>query len=434
MGWMRCRLMPGVLGVTAVVIAGSACAGPVTAPRPPGSSPGSVACLGAQSWPCLLRSGSPSPAPVTAATGPPARPVASPAPWPERGIVLAQGNDPVLGSASLVLDPAAGVLYALVPTTLASPSRPSVLQAIDLRTGRVRRGESYQQAYALALASGVLWVSGYSGAGGHPVLAEASPGTLATIRSVPLPGPSTLAWVVAAGPPGSVWAGAGRTLLRVSASTGAVLARAVLPAGLYLTALAAGPGGGNLYAAAARLPKPYGAVVLEYSAGTGRLLAQSDGATLKWSAGGAWLTAVPGGVWVSFRTGMLGQSGLLSARSLSVVSGFPAASGPPASNPADSPVTGIGTVYSWAMGSDSAYGGGALWVATTGGLLACVNPVTGQVRAQEAVTSGQALSVYAMAADPAARQVVAVTSTTNNDTGVMTIAVVTITPPRDCWG
>jgi len=434
MGWMRGRLMPGVLAAAAVVIAGSACGGPGTAPRAPGHSPGPGGCPGAQPWPCLRGSGSPSPAPVTAATSPPGRPVTSQPAWPERGIVLAEGNDPPLSFAGQVLDPAAGVLYALVPTTVASPSRPSVLQAIDLRTGRVRRGESYRQAYGLALASGVLWVSGYSGAGGHPVLAEASPGTLAAIRSVPLPGPSTLAWVVAAGPPGSVWAGAGRTLLRVSASTGAVLARAVLPAGLYLTALAAGPGGENVYAAAARLTKPYGAVVLEYSAGTGRLLAASGGATLKWSAGGAWLTAVPGGVWVSFRTGMLGQSGLLSARSLSVVGGFPGASGPPPANPADSPVTGIGTVYDWAMGSTSAYGGGALWVTTTGGLLACVNPVTGQVRAQETLTSGQALGVYAIAADRAARQVIAVISTTSNSTGLMTVTLLTVTPPRDCWG
>jgi hypothetical protein len=380
---MRFRVIPGVL---AVVIAGSACGGPAAA------------------------------APVMAS-----------ARWPERGIVLAKGNDPTLAFAPQVLDPAAGVLYALVPTSVASPSAPYVLEAIDLRTGRVRRGESYRQAFALTLASGSLWVS-VAGPGGHPVLDAASPRTLATIRSVPLPGPSTMAWVVAAGPPGSVWTGAGRTLLRVSAGTGAVLTRAVLPSGLYLSALAAGPGGENLYAAAARLPKPYGAVVLEYSAGTGRLLAQSDGATLKWSAGGAWLTAVPGGVWVWFRTGMLGQSGLLSARSLSVAAGFPTAF-----HPADSPVTGIGTVYSWAMGSDSAYGGGALWVATTGGLLACVNPVTGQVLAQETVTSGQALGVYAIAADAAARQVVAVTSTISNTTGFTTVTLLTISPPRDCW-
>lgn len=402
MGWMRFGLVPGV--VAAAVLAASACGGSGMAPR----------------------------APVTVATSLSARPVASHAPWPELGIVLAKGNDPVLGFAYQVLDPAAGVLYALAPTTLASPSAPYVLAAIDLRTGRMRRGESYRQVAGLALASGSLWVSG-AGPSGHLALDEVSRGTLATIGSAPLPGPSTLAWVVAAGPPGSVWAGAGRTLLRVSVSTGAVLARAVLPPGLDLTALVAGPGGENLYAAAARLIKPGGAVVLEYSAGTGGLVAQTDGAALKWSAGGAWLTAVPGGVWVSFRTGMLGQSGLLSARSLSVVGGFLADSGPPASNPADSPVTGIGTVYSWDMGSDSAYGGGALWVTTTGGLLACVNPATGRVRTQETVTPGQALTVYAIAADAAARQVVAVASTSNNDTGVTTIVVLTVTPPRDCW-
>jgi hypothetical protein len=380
---MRFRL---ILGVLAVVIAGSACGGPArAAPAPPSAR------------------------------------------WPERGIVLAKGNDPPLAFAPQVLDPAAGVLYALVPTSVASSSAPSVLEAIDLRTGRVRRGESYRQTSALTLAWGSLWVSA-AGPGGHLVLAAASPRTLATIRSVPLPGPSTMAWMVTGGPPGSVWAGAGRTLLRVSASTGAVLARAVLPTGLDMTDLAAGPGGQNLYAAAARLPKPYGAVVLEYSADTGRLLAQTDGATLKWSAGGAWLTAVPGGVWVSFRTGMLGQSGLLSATSLSVAGGFPTKF-----NPADSPATGVGTVYDWAMGSTSAYGGGALWVTTTGGLLACVSPVNGKVRAQETVTSGQSLGVYAVAADPAARQVVAVTSTINNITGSMTVTLLTVTPPRDCW-
>lgn len=425
MGWIRFRLVPGVLAVAAVVLAGSACgkhaAAPGGSPGPggvPARGPGGAAASG---------TGSPGAASVTA-SGPAARPVTSRTPWPVHGIPLEEARDARLAFASQVLDPAAGVLYALVPATLASPSAPDVLQAIDLRTGRVRRGESYQ-AYGLSLASGLLWVSGYSGPGGHPVLDEASPGALATIRSVPVPGPPGLAWVVAAGPGGSVWAGAGRTLLRVSASTGTVLARARLPAGLSLTDLAAGPGGENVYAAAARLPPAYGAVVLEYSAGAGRLLAQSGGAALKGSVGGASLTAVPGGVWVWFRTGMLGESGLLSARSLSVVGGFPTGG-----SLADSPTTGSGTVYWWAMSSDSAYGGGALWVTTSGGLAACVNPVTGRVRAEERVTSGQALGVYAMAADRAARQVVAVTGTTSNNTGVMTIMVLTITPPRDCWG
>jgi hypothetical protein len=85
----------------------------------------------------------------------------------------------------------------------------------------------------------------------------------------------------------------------------------------------------------------------------------------------------------------------------------------------ESPATGIGTIYDWAMGSAAAYAGGALWVVTNGGLVACVNPATGRVREQERVAS----EPIAVAADPAARQIVVV-----GDTGS-----VMITPPRDCW-
>jgi hypothetical protein len=425
MGWMRLTLVPVVLAVTAVVLAGPACVGPATAPRAPGSPPGTGECLGAQRLQCLRRSGPPVTAPVTTISAS-ASPAASGAPWPERGIVLEAGRDASLADASLVLDAAAGVLYALVaPATATSQYAPWTLEAVDLRTGRARRGESYQGA-SLALASGFLWVYEDPGPGRPLVLDEVSQETLATVRSVPMPGSSGPAGV-AAGPAGSVWAGAGRTLLRVSVSTGAVLARALLPAGLELTDVAAVPGGENVYAAAVRPFPPGGAIVLEYSAGTGGLLAQFDGATLKWSGGGAWLTSLPGGVWVSFRDGMGGESGLLTARSLSVISGFPTYV-----STAESPVTGPGTVYSWFSDSVSAYAGGALWVATPG-LVACVNPVTGQVRAAETAPSAQPPGVYAVAADRAARQVVAVIAATSGTTGVMTIRVVTITPPRDCW-
>jgi len=359
------------------------------------------------------------------------------APWPERRMLPEAAK---LWNASQVLDPTTDVLYALVSTTLASQYGPYVLQAIDLRTGKVRRGESYKVS-GLALASGYLWLYGVSGPGGHSVLDEASTGTLATVRSVSMS--RVCCWAgVTPGPAGSVWAGWDRTLLRVSVSTGAVLARAALPAGLDLTGLAAGPGGTNMYASAARL-RPGGAVVLAYSAAAGRLLARADGAPLTYSAGGADLTAVPGGVWVSFRTGMLGLSGLLTARSLSVISGFPAtaatspaaATSAPASA-ADSPVTGTGTVDSWPASSSSVYAsaasaasgaGGALWVATGSGLVACVNPVTGQVRADEIVRSQQGQPTILLAADSAAHEVIAAI-TSPGYTGI-----VAISPPRNCW-
>jgi len=304
------------------------------------------------------------------------------------------------------------VLYALV----AGASGSYVLQAVDLRTGRVRRGAAYRVP-GLALAAGYLWAYGLPGPDGPYVLDEISPRTLATTLSRTVPGnPGDVAAPVA-GPAGSVWAGAERTLLRISVRTGAVLARVVLPAGLELNGLAASPGATTLYAAAAGL-KLGGAVVFEYTASTGRRLAQAAGGVLRYSVGGALLTALPAGVWVWFRTGMLGQSGLLSMRSLSVVAGLSTAP-----DAGESPATGIGTIYDWAMGSSAAYAGGALWVVTNGGLVACVDPATGRVREQERVMS-QPIDV---AADPAAGQIIVVGSQGG-------IGVVLITPPRDCWG
>ena len=378
-------MFKGPAAALACAIAVAACGADVAAPDRPPASPPAAAAATSQA----------SPRSALAAVG---------APWPQRVILR---EDAALQDASQVLDPAAGVLYALAPGASGS----YVLQAIDLHTGRVRRGASYRVS-GLALAAGYLWVYGQAKAGRPSVLDETSPRTLATIRSLSVPGNDEPA--PAAGPAGSVWAGAGRTLLRISVRTGAVLARGVLPAGLELSALAASPDATTLYAAAAQL-NAGGAVVLEYTASTGRRVAQAAGGALKWSAGGALLTALPAGVWVWFRTGMLGLSGLLSAQSLHVVAGLSTTL-----DAGESPATGIGTIYDWAMGSSAAYAGGALWVTTNGGLVACVNPATGRVRKQERVTS-QPIEV---APDPAARQIVVVRQSAG---------VVAITPPRDCW-
>jgi hypothetical protein len=239
----------------------------------------------------------------------------------------------------------------------------------------VRRGESYPLAQ-LSLVSGYLWMSGWPSAGTPPVLGQVDPETLRTVRSV---SPSRVSWDsgVAPGPAGSVWVGAYRTLLRISVGSGAVLARTVLPAGLGLSDMAASADGASLYVSAAHLvagSAEVGAVLLEYSASTGELLAETDRTPISYSVAGAELTAVPGGVWVSFRTGSLGVSVLLSQRSLSVIK-------------APGPLSPPTSVYRFVMLSSSVYGGGALWVATQTGLVACVNPATGQVRTAETVTS-----------------------------------------------
>ena len=291
-----------------------------------------------------------------------------------------------------------------------------VLQATDLRTGAVRRGESYPVT-GLSLVAGYLWVSGWPSAGTPPVLRQVGLGTLRTVRSV---SPSGVSWTsgVAPGPAGSVWVGAYRTLLRISPGRGTVLVRTVLPPGLALSNLAAYPDGAYLYVSAAHLVAggaQVGAVLLEYSARTGELLAETDRTPISYSVAGAELTALPGGVWVSFRTGMQGRSVLLSERSLSTVL---------APLPARTPEG----VYYWPMFSSSVYGRGALWVTTQTGLVACMNPATGQVRAAETVTSQSAQLGGLLVADSTARQVLGFVTNDGHS------GLVSISPPRSCQG
>jgi hypothetical protein len=84
---------------------------------------------------------------------------------------------------------------------------------------------------------------------------------------------------VAAGPAGSVWIGSYRTLVRVSVSAGAPLARVTLPPGLAAGDVSADPAGAALYVSAAHLVRGgmSGLVVLEYDARSGRELAAASG-------------------------------------------------------------------------------------------------------------------------------------------------------------
>jgi hypothetical protein len=329
------------------------------------------------------------------------------APWAEQGVLAERAGEVW---ESQVLDQGTGVLYSLVQ---GGGGGAYVLRATDLRSGRVRGGGSFPVT-GLALASGYLWVYGSPSGRGQVVLDEVDLGTLGLIRSVSVLVPGFVdGTAVTAGAAGSVWAGAGGVLVRISARTGAVLERASVPSGLLVTGLAAGAG--YLYAAAQGV-RPGGAVVLEYSAGTGRLLAQTGAGPLRWAASGASVIAVPGGVWAWFRTGMLGASVLVRAGSPRLYSGPPVSA-------ANSPAFGVGTIYDWAAGSSAVYGGGALWVATDGGLVACVNPATGRVRAEEVVTAQEGQGAVLLAAG---RKVTAVVSVTGY------AGIVTISPPRAC--
>jgi hypothetical protein len=138
--------------------------------------------------------------------------------------------------------------------------------------------------------------------------------------------------------------------------------RAELRSGLSVTDVAVEPARRYLYVSAE--PSLGGAVVDEYAARSGRLLATTDRAPLKFSVAGAALTAVPGGVWASYRTGMAGQTILLRRRGLGVVR----ARG--------------GRLFSWFMTGGTAYGDGSLCAGASSGDIGCVAPGTGRIRSR----------------------------------------------------
>jgi hypothetical protein len=337
---------------------------------------------------------------------------------------------PLLMSAAA--DPPAGAAYELVASR-AGGTGPFRLWRIGLpagpagAAGPARRGPTFPVA-DLSVAGGFVWVSGDLGAGppaSRLVLFQVSPRTLAIVAAWRWPGPAGryTPVSVAGGPGRTVWVGAAGTLRQLSTRTGVTVRQVRLPAGLLASDIAADPGARYLYVAG---EGQLGAVTaLEYAAGSGRLLVSAARTPLRFSVGGAALTAVPGGVWASFRTGMLGQTVLLRQPDLGSVP-LPAAARPgvpPAAEPGVPPAAARPDLYGYAMGASTSYGGGALWLSQgTGGLTGCAAPATGQVRSVATLRSladgGELLGVR-----PAAREVIAAGPS----------GLIVITAPARCW-
>jgi hypothetical protein len=312
-----------------------------------------------------------------------------------------------------VVDPAAGAVFILASKTNTPVRGPWVLCRISLATGAVRLGPTFLVG-GLIMASRYLWVYGAPGPGSRPVISEVNPETLARVRSIPLRSvPASFGGLpvqLTAGPAGSVWIGSYRTLERVNVSTGTPLMRVTLPRGLAGGDVSVNPAGTTLYESAADAVG--GGVILEYNARTGRKLATASGGVIRFSQGGADLTAVPDGVWASFRTGMMGLTIHLSAQGLRMIA-------PPGPRIVRTPPTGV---FHWPMYQETAYGGGALWVANQLGIVACLNPRIGTTRASEHLPPSQLISGFD-GIDPVARTIFAVRY---GD-------LLQITPPRRCW-
>ena len=315
--------------------------------------------------------------------------------------------------SSKLTDVTAGPRQAEVFETVTGPMGDWQLDRVDVATGAVTKGP-HLAASQVQYAAGSVWVGGEVARGPsssrswRPILFRFSPGGLTRTGFWRLGG-----WAhadygvdVVAGPGGTVWAGANGSLRQIRLRTGAVVRRVALPRGRLVGGLASAPGGAYLYVAAVQADVG-GDTALEYAGRSGGLLYRAASTPLRYSVGGAALTAVPGGVWASFRTGMLGQTVLLRQH------GLRTARLPHSTR----------QLYGWGMDASTGYSRGALLISSgVQGKTACVAPGTGQVRAQ-AVLHLMANGSEILSVSASAHRLLAVSDTT----------LVEVTTPARCW-
>jgi len=338
--------------------------------------------------------------------------------WQQRTVVA--------GTCPQIVDLAIDAGFSLV-SSHPTDQGPWVLQRIDIGWATTESGATFS-AGALFLAAGYLWIAcgraTISDAAG-PLLCQVDPSTLAVVRQIPLPSPrsavptppSEYPLSITSGPGGTVWIGYGQTLVLVDAGRGAVLFSVPITSGT-VASLSVDPTQRYLYVALSYPTisgKTVDAAVLEFDARSGRLLTatSAQSAATDPVAGGV-LTAVGGGVWMSFRTGMLGETILLRQSDLAMV-------GPPSSELEEAQPDGV---FRWIMGASTIYGNGALVVVNQNGVMACADPRSGVIRAQTHLADAEGSDVQLLAVDGPTRQVFA------TDGG----GLEAITPPPACWG
>lgn len=324
--------------------------------------------------------------------------------WPQRTLLREQlpSNQVVNG----------GFLFAMVSLTNTPERGPYRLVRTTLATRAIHKGPLFTLP-DVAVASGRLWITGSHR--GYPRAIEVDPKSLRTIRGIRFShGYGADPFVqVTPGPAGSVWLGTDRTLLRVSVKSGKTLAETSVPTGFVVADLASDPSLKHLYVSLARNVKGgmSGGRLIEDDAVSGRQLATASSPLLSDSVAGAGLTAVPGGVWASFRTGMLGLTLHFRQSDLAQIA-------PPGSRIVLTPANGL---FHWPMSASVLYGGGALWLTNESGVRACLDPSTGAVRARQHIPPQEVLDLLAV--DAAGRHLLALDNATT---------VIEITPPAQC--
>ena len=377
----------------------------------------SASVLRVNSEGCVVpRVGSPAPAGFAAETG-------APTGWPYKVLVK---------KASVqVFDSATGWVYGLASELRAQPG-PDLVEAFSLTGGHAHEGPTVGLGGGfsenLSLADGSLWVGGSIGKGNEPPgpeLCQLNPVTLRLVRQVALPAPNRsngagLATLVSPGPSDTVWVGYGNTLVQLDARTGAIVSTETVASG-SVASLATDPENHLLYVSLS-YPTIDGtmvdAAIEERMATNGNLLFTTSATSpVTGSVAGGTLTALPGGVATSFRTGMMGATELLDAAGLTTIT--PAGLGR-AYGGGDEPP---GDVFSWPMGDSTLEAAGSLWIQNQWGVLACVNPATGAVFASEQTSQPSAIFMTLLGVRPASHQLLAAFGD----------EVISITAPSSCW-
>lgn len=329
--------------------------------------------------------------------------------WHVRTILRESVGEQIVAQA---VNPLTKADYFLMPrlATDQGPVGPYRLQRTDLATGAVRKGPEFTVT-GLTLAAGYLWVSGAIPAGRDEfrlLVYQVNPTTLAVIRSRRLLRHSVFNPIITitAGPGHTAWVGFLGTMLRVDTRTGARVGAITLPRGALDGGAAVDPAGRYLYLSGYG-GLAYGGDVFEFGARSGRLQVSNRHHLLQGGCDGcAALTAVPGGVWASVRGGTEGHTLLFRQRSLR-----------------NRPLSG--SIFGWQMApsATTVYGGGALWLASDSGGIACIVPNTGVIRRQTTLAQLEYHGGVLFAVDASLHVIYGLGGT----------GLIAITPPRSCW-
>jgi len=293
--------------------------------------------------------------------------------WPARTVLAER---PELNIVSQVLDPHTRTDFAL---TVAGHGTYR-LRRTSVPSGQVRVGRPFP-VNSIALASGWLWVFGGKplGTSERPKLYQVDERSLAVVRTWTLAAPRVrfAGVAITAGLHGTIWIAFSRTVRHINVRSGATVGGIRLPTGLLAGDLALSPSGHFLYVATSdqigsRDP------VIEYSVSSGQRLAINTRSVHAAALGGGTLTAAPGGVWVSFRTGMAGGKLLLRQPDLGLVK-LPGAGSPR-------------SLFKSEMWAVTEYADTSVFLVKFDGTIACLNPRTGHVRARGTVSGGREIS------------------------------------------